>query len=369
MTIRIPVELGSRTYPVLIEDGLLDRAGDHLAPLARDGRLVVVSDENVWTAQGERLIEALARGGVAALPILVAPGEATKSWASLGDLIDRLLDLRLERSDHVVAFGGGMVGDLVGLATALVKRGCGLVQIPTSLLAQVDSSVGGKTGVNMAAGKNMAGVFHQPALVLIDPSTLDTLPARESRAGFAEIVKYGLIGDPGFFAWCEDNGPALISGDGPARLHAIETSVAAKAAIVAEDERESSGRRALLNLGHTFGHALEAETGFSDRLLHGEAVAVGLTLAFRFAAETGRCPPADADRVAACLTAAGLPTSPGEAGVQASGDALAAHMLQDKKASGGAVPFILPLGIGRVAVDPGVRLSEIAGFLDRESRT
>ncbi len=359
----VEVALGLRSYEVLIENGLLGQAGDILAPLARNGRLVVVSDENVWAALGPDFLAGL--GGIRAEPIILPPGEGTKSWAQLAALVERLLEAGVERADHIVAFGGGVIGDLVGFAAAILKRGCHFVQIPTSLLAQVDSSVGGKTAINTQAGKNLVGAFHQPAMVLIDPACLDTLPRRQLRAGYAEVVKYGLIGDPDFFAWCEANGAALLAGDPAARLHAIETTVAAKAAVVAEDERETTGRRALLNLGHTFAHALEAETGFSDDLLHGEAVALGMALAFRFSAERGLCSTADAARVAAHLESVGLPTRL----PVGTGASLAAQMAQDKKASGGRVPFILARGIGRAFVDESVDLAEVAAFLDRQRLT
>jgi 3-dehydroquinate synthase len=358
----VPVALGDRSYEIRIAPGLLAEAGALLRPLARNGRLVVVSDEHVWAAQGPALVAGL--GDIEAVPLVVAPGEGSKSWTGLADLVDRLLELGVERSDHIIAFGGGMVGDLAGFAAAILKRGCKIVQIPTSLLAQVDSSVGGKTAINAGAGKNLVGAFHQPALVLIDPLVLDSLPARELRAGYAEVVKYGLIGDPSFFAWCEANGAALLAGDPAARTHAIETSVAAKAAIVADDERETRGRRALLNLGHTFAHALEAETGFSDRLLHGEAVALGMALAFRFSAARGLCDAADAAHVSAHLEACGLPVRLD--GIDASGATLAAHMAHDKKASGGRVPFILARGIGTAFVDASVDLEDVAAFLDSE---
>ena len=359
---RIEVSLGDRSYGILIEDGLLDQSGAHLAPLCRDNRLVIVSDEKVWAAQGPRLTRGL--GAIEAAPILLPPGEGSKSWAGLSGLIDRLLSLGVERGDHIVAFGGGVIGDLVGFAAAILNRGCRFVQIPTSLLAQVDSSVGGKTGINVPAGKNLVGAFHQPSLVLIDPVCLDTLDQRQIRAGYAEIVKYALIEDAEFFAWLEQNGPALLSTNGPARHHAIVTSVAGKAAIVATDERETGGTRALLNLGHTFGHALEAETGFSDRLLHGEAVALGMALAFRLSAVRGLCHPADVERVLAHLAAVGLPANLREIG--ASGSALAAHMAHDKKASGGRVPFILARGIGAAFVDSSIELVDVVAFLERE---
>jgi len=354
----VEVGLGDRAYPVHIGAGLIGRAGELLAPYARGQRMVLVSDETVWALQGGRL-------DLDVTPILLPPGEGSKSWAALEALLDRLLAHGVARGDHIVAFGGGVIGDLAGFAAAIVKRGCGVVQIPTTLLAQVDSSVGGKTGINVAAGKNLVGAFHQPAIVLIDPDCLDTLPPRELRAGYAEVVKYGLVGDANFFAWCEANGQKLIEGDAKAREYAIAVSVAAKAAIVAADERETSGRRALLNLGHTFGHALEAETGFSDQLLHGEAVALGMALAFRFSAERGLCGKGEATRVVAHLDAVGLPTRL-DVG---SGASLAAHMAHDKKASGGRVSFILARGIGDTFVASDIELAEVADFLDRQRLT
>jgi 3-dehydroquinate synthase len=360
----VKVDLGARGYEVLVEDGLLDRAGELLAPFARDGRLVVVSDETVWAAQGGRLTRGLAP--VEAAPLLVPPGEASKSWPELADLVDRLSAAGVERGDHVVAFGGGMIGDLAGFAAAIFKRGCGLVQAPTSLLAQVDASVGGKTGINIAAGKNLVGAFHQPALVLVDPLCLDTLPPRHLRAGYAEIVKYALIADTVFFGWLETHGAAVIAGEPEPRRRAIAVAVAGKARIVEADERETKGQRALLNFGHTFGHALEAATGFSDRLLHGEAVALGIALAFRFAAEHGLCAAAEADRVASHLRAVGLPVSFADAGIDAGGAEIAAHMRHDKKVASGKVRFVLPRGIGQVVLEHGLALDDVTHFLDRE---
>ncbi|MDB5698575.1 MAG: 3-dehydroquinate synthase, partial [Alphaproteobacteria bacterium] len=323
---KVEVSLGTRSYSILVETGLLGHAGEALADYARDKRLIVISDDNVWAAQGARLAASFAEAGIEAVPIVLPPGEGSKSWSSLSALIDRLLALGIERNDHLVAFGGGVIGDLAGFAAAIVNRGCNFVQIPTTLLAQVDSSVGGKTAINVSAGKNLVGAFHQPSAVLIDPDCLDTLPPREQRAGYAEVVKYGLINDPDFFTWCEANGPALLGGHAGARQHAIVTSVSAKAAIVGEDERETSGRRALLNLGHTFGHALEAETGFSDRLLHGEAVAAGMALAFDFSVERGLCATEEAARVRAHLHAVGLPAGADAPGIEAGGKRLVEHM-------------------------------------------
>lgn len=361
----IPVALGARSYEVRIEEGALERAADHLAPFARDSRLVIVTDEIVWAAQGERLVRGL--GAIEAVPIILPPGEGSKSWSTLARLVDRLLEAQLERKDHLVAFGGGVIGDLAGFAAAILNRGINFVQIPTSLLAQVDSSVGGKTGINVPAGKNLVGAFHQPSLVLIDPLVLDTLDPRQLRAGYAEIVKYALIEDAPFFDWLDANGPALLAGNAEARRHAIATSVAGKAGIVARDERETAGVRALLNLGHTFGHALEAEAGFSDRLLHGEAVAAGIALAFAFSAERGLCPGADAERVRAHLATGGLPTGLREAGISATGQKLVDHMMLDKKKEGGRIPFILACGIGQAFVDNDVALVDVAAFLDRQA--
>lgn len=359
----IPVALGNRSYDVRIERGLLGRAGEILAPLSRGRRMAIVTDANL-SQHLATLQASLHAAGVESDAIILAPGEATKSWGVLESLTDRLLDLGIERSDHVIALGGGVIGDLVGFATAILKRGCKFVQVPTTLLAQVDSSVGGKTAINTRAGKNLIGAFHQPALVLIDPDTLDTLPLRQVRAGYAEVVKYGLIDDPEFFAWCEANGAALLAGDPDARAYAIAQSVAAKARIVAEDETETSGRRALLNLGHTFGHALEAETGFSDRLFHGEGVAAGMALAYGFSAQQGFCPGVDAGRVAAHLRDVGLPASLSDCSISASGDTLVGHMMHDKKMEGGTLPFLLARGIGQTYLDKSVDLRAVTAFLD-----
>ncbi|WP_326524680.1 3-dehydroquinate synthase [Sphingomonas sp.] len=359
----VRVGLGDRSYDVVIESGLLARAGDLLAPLSRGRAMAVVADANV-APHLEALRLSMAAAGIASEAIVLPPGEGTKSWAQLASLTDRLIELGVERGDHVIALGGGVIGDLVGFACSILKRGCGFVQVPTTLLAQVDSSVGGKTAINTPAGKNLVGAFHQPALVLIDPQVLDTLPPRDLRAGYAEVVKYGLIDDPDFFAWCEENAPALLAGDVSAREHAIAHSVAAKARIVGADERETTGTRALLNLGHTFGHALEAEVGFSDRLLHGEGVAAGMALAYGFSAAQGLAPPADAARVVAHLKAIGLPHDLASAGIHASGATLVAHMLHDKKMDAGTLPFLLARGIGRTYLDKSVDLAAVAAFLD-----
>lgn len=352
----LTVSLGKWSYDVLIDDGLVSRSADLLAPFARDGRLVVVSDDRVWAAHGDRLCNGLAPLSID--PIIVPAGEGSKSWRELVRLVDALLARNISRRDHIVAFGGGVIGDLAGFAAAIVKRGCGLIQIPTTLLAQVDSSVGGKAGINAAAGKNMVGAFHQPSMVLIDPGLLETLDRRHLRAGYAEIVKYALIEDPELFEWLEANGHLVLDRDPVALTYAIRVAVDGKRQIVEEDEREESGRRALLNLGHTFGHALEAEAGFGDTVLHGEAVAVGLVQAFRFSEALGLCASIDADRLEGHLRAVGLPTR-----FPADPRRLVAHMQHDKKADGENLAFVLARGIGQAFVQTAVPAESVEGFL------
>lgn len=364
----VAVPLGTRSYDIMIGDRLLDDAAALLVPYLKRGRAIIVTDEHVASAQLPRLRAALERAGLVVHPLVLPTGETTKSWDHLATLTDSLLALGVERSEAIIALGGGVIGDLTGFAAAIVKRGCDFIQIPTTLLAQVDSSVGGKTAINTAAGKNLVGAFHQPVAVLIDPTTLDTLPLRERRAGYAEVVKYGLIDDRAFFEWCEAHGAAVLAGDPEARRKVITHSVAAKARIVGADERETSGTRALLNLGHTFGHALEAETGFSDRLLHGEGVAAGMALALRYSVRAGLCEGQDAERVAAHLRAVGLPDGLKGAGISASGATLAAHMAHDKKANGGRIPFLLLRGIGETFLAQDVDMTDIIAFLDSEER-
>ena len=363
----VPVGLGRRSYDILIGSNLVDDAAKHLVPFCTDGRAIVITDEHVAAAQGARFEAALKRGGLTVEMIILPAGEATKGWDHLSNLIDQLLAKGVERSTHIIALGGGVIGDLAGFAASILKRGCSFIQVPTTLLSQVDSSVGGKTAINTAAGKNLVGAFHQPALVLIDPTVLDTLPAREMRAGYAEVVKYGLLGDFPFFEWCETHAAGILNGDRDAQIKATQASVRAKAAIVEADERETQDKRALLNLGHTFGHALEAETGFSDRLLHGEGVAAGMALAFRFAAAQGLCQAKDAARVTAHLKAVGLPYDLASAGITASGAVLVDHMMHDKKMSGGVLPFILPRGIGDAYVDRAIATADVAAFLDLDA--
>jgi len=361
---RLTVDLGSRSYPILVGDGLLAGLGAHVAPLLKRPRTMIVTDEHVAPHYLAAVEASLDAAGVAHSALVLPAGEGTKSWDGLARLTEWLIGEGVERSDHVIALGGGVIGDLVGFACSIVKRGCAFVQVPTTLLAQVDSSVGGKTAINVPAGKNLIGAFHQPVLVLIDPTTLETLPRRELGAGYAEVVKYGLIDDAAFFAWCEANGAALLAGDSEARHKAIAHSVAAKARIVAADERETQDVRALLNLGHSFGHALEAETGYSDRLLHGEAVAAGMVLAHEFSAANGLCPPGDAARVRDHLASVDLPHSLASAGINTGGTALAAHMAHDKKVRAGKLPLILTRGIGQSFVTEAYGLDKVAAFLD-----
>ncbi len=366
MSRAIPVGLGERAYQVLVGDGLLDAAGRLVAPFLKRGRTAVVSDETVWRLHGERLTAALEAAGVRALPVIVPPGEQTKSFQGLDDVCDRLLALELDRGDIVTAFGGGVVGDLAGFAAAIYKRGIDFVQIPTTLLAQVDSSVGGKTAIDTPRGKNLIGAFHQPKLVLADLSVLSTLSDREMRAGYAEIIKYGLLGDRAFFEWLEANVAAVLARDPSALAHAVARSIEMKAEIVAEDEKEQ-GRRALLNLGHTFGHALESETGYGEALLHGEAVGAGMALAFRFSAGQGLLPGQDAERATRAIAASGLPTRLQDvAGHPFDAARLVAHMGQDKKAEGGRLTFILARALGEAFVAKDVDAGAVRDFLVSE---
>ncbi|ASK86984.1 3-dehydroquinate synthase [Sphingorhabdus sp. SMR4y] len=361
---QITVELGEHSYPILVEPGALAQAAEHLRPFASNQRLFVLTDRNVEPQLLPQLQRAFNDSGIELIVKILPAGETSKSWRQLELVTDWLLSQGIERSDTLVALGGGVIGDLTGFAAAIVKRGCRFVQIPTSLLAQVDSSVGGKTAINCSAGKNLIGSFNQPRFVLIDPLVLNSLPDRELRAGYAEVVKYGLINDASFFAWCETNGFKMLDRDPDALSKAIIHSVQAKALIVGEDEKELSGRRALLNLGHTFGHALEAETGFSDKLVHGEAVAAGMALAFAYSVRRGHCDIADAERVRAHLQAANLPYDLATASVRTSGQRLVEHMMHDKKMSGGTLPFLLANGIGQSFLAKDVELDDVAAFLD-----
>ena len=362
----ISVDLSNSPYDIHVRAGLLADIGSVLAPYARDSRLLVITDENVAQTVLPQFEAALRGAGLSSAHFILPAGETGKSWAQLEQLTDWLLEQHVERSDHIIALGGGVVGDITGFAAHIIKRGCAFVQIPTTLLAQVDSSVGGKTAINSAAGKNLVGAFHQPSLVLIDPELLSTLPTRQLAAGFAEVVKYGLIDDAPFFDFCADNLDSFFAGSPDIRAQAIIRSVQSKARIVAADETERTGTRALLNLGHTFGHALEADTGFSDRLFHGEAVAAGMALAFRYSVRMGLCPAEDAVRVTELLKRAGLPTSLSEAGVSAKGAELVDYMRHDKKMSAGTLPFLLARGIGQTFLSNDVVLDDVAAFLDSE---
>jgi len=364
----IPVNLAGRPYDVRVGTGLLAELVGHCSGRLRKRDVPIVTDAHVYQAWGEVVDHALREGGHEPHWRILPPGESSKSWDELAATVNWLLALEVERGDHILALGGGVIGDLTGFAAAILKRGCHFIQLPTTLLAQVDSSVGGKTAINTPAGKNLVGAFHQPSLVLADLATLDTLPEREVRAGYAEVIKYGLLGDADFFAWCETNGPALIAGDAALREYAVAHNVAAKARIVAEDERETTGARALLNLGHTFGHALEAETGYSDRLLHGEAVAAGMALAARYCARRGLMGTAEAERAVSAIAAAGLPTELSALELDCDGAKLAAHMLHDKKMDAGTLPFVLMRGIGHAFLDKQVSLDDVAAFLDTQLR-
>jgi 3-dehydroquinate synthase len=362
----VRVELGPRSYDIAIGPGLAAEAGRRIAAALPGARLAVVTDETVAALHLPRLKAALESAGLEPITITVPAGELSKSFAVLERVVDDILAARLERSDAVVAFGGGVVGDLAGFAAAIARRGMALIQMPTTLLAQVDSSVGGKTGINSAHGKNLVGAFHQPRLVLADTALLDTLPRREFAAGYAEVVKYGLIDDAAFFGWLEAKHEAVFAG-GAERQQAIAHSCRAKAAIVARDEEEA-GERALLNLGHTFGHALEAFCGYDPaRLIHGEAVAIGVALAHDFSAAEGLAPTADAERVRRHLDAVGLPSRIGAIpGPRPSAKALMRHIAQDKKVRRGRLTFVLSRGIGQAFIAAEVAPERIEAFLQRE---
>ena len=350
MSVTIPIKLDARGYDVMIGDGLLAQAGRLIAPFAPGKRVAVVTDEIVANLHLGGLGSSLDAAGLEWSPIVLPPGEQTKSFAGLERLCDALIALEIERRDLVIAFGGGVIGDLAGFAAGIVKRGVDFVQIPTTLLAQVDSSVGGKTAIDTRAGKNLVGLFYQPRLVLADLDVLDTLPVRERLAGYAEIVKYGLIDDPDFFDWCEANGPKLRSGDREAMEYAVKKSVEAKARVVIADEREG-GARALLNLGHTFAHAFEAAAHYDGALLHGEAVGLGLALAFKHSARLGLASGQDATRVERHLGLMGLPVDAARApGGPYNADTIVANMAHDKKNEGGKLTLILARGIGKAFV-------------------
>lgn len=368
-SITVDVALGDRAYDIIIGRDVLPSLGARVAALRPGVRTAIVTDRTVAKHWLEPTEASLSAAGIATSRIIVEEGESSKSYAGLEPVSEALISAKIERNDLVIALGGGVVGDLAGFAAAILRRGVDFVQVPTSLLAQVDSSVGGKTGINSPQGKNLLGAFHQPVLVIADTSVLDTLSPRQFRAGYAEVAKYGILGDEAFFTWLETNHADIFSG-GAAREHAIATSCRAKAAIVSRDERET-GERALLNLGHTFGHALEAVTGFSDRLFHGEGVSVGMVLAAEFSAQLGMISQADADRVERHLAAAGLPTHLQDiAGFAQEGladaDALLVLMAQDKKVKRGRLTFILLEAVGRAVIANDVEPSLVRDFLQRK---
>ena len=366
----VRVALGERGYDIVIGRGLIASLGTRLSALRPGAKVAIVTDENVARVALDPVEAALAAGAIASSRVIVPAGEGAKSFRVFEQACEQVIAARIERGDLVLALGGGVIGDLAGFVASVVRRGLDYVQVPTTLLAQVDSSVGGKTAINSAHGKNLIGAFHQPVLVVADTATLDTLPAREFRAGYAEVVKYGLLGDAAFFSWLETNWREVFKGGKSsgsfAREQAIAVCCRAKAAIVARDERET-GDRQLLNLGHTFGHALEAATGFSGRLLHGEAVAAGMALAFEFSARRGLLPAADAARAIRHLAEVGLPTGPKDIpGELPPVDRLMDLMAQDKKIKRGMPTFILVRGIGAAFVDTGVDARDVRAFLDEK---
>lgn len=357
------VDLGERSYNIVIGEGLLANLGALIETHAPAKRIALVTDEHVAPLHLETAIESLTNHGIRAFPIILPPGEGTKSFDQLAKLCDELLAAGIERGDVVAALGGGVIGDLTGCAAGLLRRGVRFVQIPTSLLAQVDSSVGGKTGINTPHGKNLVGLFHQPSLVIADVDTLKTLSDREFRAGYAEVVKYGLINQFDFFSWLEENSQTLRSQT-EKLIHAVKVSCASKAAIVAEDEKEK-GARALLNLGHTFGHALEAYYKFDGRLIHGEAISIGMVLAFTYSAEKQLCSKTDAVRVESHFEKAGLPTRISQiSNDRPDAPTLLRHIRQDKKVVDGALTFILTRGIGEAFIAKDVDPNEIERFLE-----
>jgi 3-dehydroquinate synthase len=358
----VPVALGARTYDIIIGRGLLASLGERIKTVRSGARVAVVTDETVASLHLAAAEAALRAAGVECTRIVVPAGETSKNYATFERVCEAIIAARVERSDVVVAFGGGVVGDLAGFAAACARRGLDFVQVPTTLLAQVDSSVGGKTGINSRHGKNLVGAFHQPILVVADTALLDTLPQRQFRAGYAEVAKYGLLGDAAFFAWLEKNWKDVFAGNA-ARDHAIAVCCRGKAGIVARDERET-GERALLNLGHTFGHAIEAGCGFSDRLLHGEAVALGMALAFELSEKRGLISAAEALRVSKHLAAVGLPTHVKDVpGGVPPVDTLMDLISQDKKVKRGALTFILVRGIGQAFIEKNVDATEVRAFL------
>ena len=365
---RLAVTLSTARYDVVIGDGLLARAGALLAPVLPQKRVIVISDTNVAALHMRAVLDSLAETGFETGQIVVPAGEATKNLDTYLSVVDHLLEARVERRTAVIALGGGVVGDLAGFAAATTLRGLPFVQIPTTLLSQVDSSVGGKTGVNTKRGKNLVGAFYQPKIVLADTGSLATLPPRELRAGYAEIAKAGLVGDAAFFAWCVSHGQKIVNGDRDAQAEAIERACAFKAAVVGDDEREEKPNdgRALLNLGHTFGHALEAEYGYDGGLLHGEGVAIGLGLAFRLSEKLGFCTRADVDRVLSHVASVGMAADLRSLNRRFSAATLIGHMRRDKKMRDGALYFVLARGIGQAFTSSDVPPEAVEELLREE---
>lgn len=353
MTEKLHVNLDARSYNIIVGERLLSKAGHYILSVIKGNNVIIVSDSNVARFYLHRLSNALEEAKINFRCLIVPAGEATKSLSSFAELIENLLEQKPDRKTVLIALGGGVIGDLTGFAASALLRGVDFIQIPTTLLSQVDSSVGGKTGINSKFGKNLIGSFHQPILVLSDVATLTTLPKRELLSGYAEVVKYGFINDPDFFSWLEKNGKAIIAGDSPLQTQAILKSCAAKASIVAADEKEQNVR-ALLNFGHTFAHAFEAETGYGDALLHGEAVGIGMILAFAASVKMGICPKDDLERATNHLKEVGLATSPLSIRKEWNIDALMDHFTRDKKAKDGKLTFVLSRGIGKAFVQDGV---------------
>ena len=363
----VRVELGERAYDIEIGSGLLHKAGEMIAAELGRRKCAILTDKNVARLHLATLQQSLDQAGLSNDVIVLEPGEGTKNFATLAKACESLLQMEIERGDLVIAFGGGVIGDFAGFSASILRRGMKFVQIPTTLLSQVDSSVGGKTGINTPQGKNLIGTFHQPSLVIIDTDVLETLPARELRAGYAEVVKYGLIDDPMFFSWLEEYGPRILDGDIQARTHAIATSCRAKARIVAEDEREA-GVRALLNLGHTFGHALEAFAGYDGSLLHGEGISIGMVMAFELSEHLGACEKGISNRVERHFKSVGLPTRVKDMGVEPgpTADELLKSMAQDKKVEDGKLVFIMTRDIGESYIDSEVPMDALANYLHEQ---
>jgi 3-dehydroquinate synthase len=361
----LSLDLGERSYDILVGAGLITNAARHISLLLHQPRVIIITDDNVGPIWLKPLTDSLEGGNILHQTIVLPAGEQTKNFQQLEQLVNEILGLGIERKTTLIALGGGVIGDITGFAASIILRGIDFIQIPTSLLAQVDSSVGGKTGINTTHGKNLAGAFYQPRLVLADTDALATLPKRQLLAGYAEVVKYGLIDDPEFFTWCDNNATALLDGDVSALSYAVHKSCQAKARIVSADERES-GQRALLNLGHTFGHALEAEVGYGDKLLHGEAVGIGMIMAFELSNRLGLCDQGDVGQICEHFERVGLKTTlDGLADSAWNAEKLIGHMGKDKKVEAGSIAFVLARGIGKSFVSRDVGMEDVTAVLER----